>query len=119
MKSRKIREVMKEKPTWAEDKSTRFWICGDFNKGNTWVGQFSGQSPWERHPDGDELIHVLKGKVEITVMTKRGKKRSIISAGSFFVVPKGHWHKQRAISPVTEFGATSGRTYHSFEETPK
>jgi quercetin dioxygenase-like cupin family protein len=120
MKSQKIKDMIKEKPTWSsEDNSTRFWTGGGFNQGNTWVGQFKGQSPWERHPDGDELIHVLKGKVEITVLTKRGRKRSIVSAGSFFVVPKGNWHRQLAIGNVTEFGATPGKTDHSYEQNPR
>jgi quercetin dioxygenase-like cupin family protein len=117
MKSREIRKMLTKKPSWSGD-GVKFWTCDDFNGGTTWIGQFSGQSPWEMHPDGDELLHILKGKVEITLMMGKRPKKTMVPAGSVFIVPKGHWHRQRALSPVTEFGATSGGTHYSENENP-
>ena len=58
--------------------------------------RFSGQAPWERHPDGDELLHVLEGAVDLTVLTDDGPTELRLDAGSVFVCPKGLWHRQRA-----------------------
>jgi quercetin dioxygenase-like cupin family protein len=120
VRASKIEKIMRKKPSWAaDDGETKFWTGDEFNKGGTWIGQFKGQSPWEYHPNGDEIIYVIKGKVEITVLTKKRRKRSIVTTGSYFVIPKGHWHRQRAIGKVTEFGATSGNTRYSDKDDPR
>src|SRR5262245_46915323 len=60
------------------------------------VTAFSGETPWERHPDGDELLFILEGAVQVTVLTDDGPHRETVSAGSLFVVPRGLWHRQLA-----------------------
>lgn len=49
--------------------SPPFTKLASFNHGGVFVGRFTGQAPWERHRHGDELVHVLDGEVDITVMT--------------------------------------------------
>ena len=39
-----------------------------FDGGVLTMGRFAAQSQWERHPDGDELLHKLDGKIEVTVL---------------------------------------------------
>jgi mannose-6-phosphate isomerase-like protein (cupin superfamily) len=120
MKAVNIRAVMAKRPTWkTPDGATAFWSGDSFNGGSTWVGRFSGQSPWERHPEGEELLHVLEGEVEVTILSKNGATRRRVAAGSIFVVPRGHWHRQRALKPVLECGATSGRTDYSEAADPR
>lgn len=119
METQDIRELLKAAPAFsAEDGSASFWMGEPFNKGRTWVGRFSGQSPWERHPDGDELLYVLEGEVEITVLIQEGRNMRTIRAGSFFVVPQGLWHRQLSRGIAVQFGATPGRTEHSQAEDP-
>jgi len=65
------------------------------------VMRFSGQTPWERHPDGDELLHILEGEVEITILADSGPTRLTARAGSVLVCPQGLWHRQYAREPVT------------------
>jgi uncharacterized cupin superfamily protein len=65
-----------------------------FDQGAITVGRFSGRSPWERHPDSDEFLHVLDGEVEITLLTDDASTQVSIPAGSVFVVPRGLWHRQ-------------------------
>jgi mannose-6-phosphate isomerase-like protein (cupin superfamily) len=33
------------------------------------VTRFSGLTPWEHHPDADELLYVVEGAIEVTVLT--------------------------------------------------
>jgi uncharacterized cupin superfamily protein len=120
MKSYNIRATMALPPSFVTpDGKASFWIGDPFNGGMISVGRFSGQSPWERHPDGDELVHVLEGEVEITVLTAEGPDQTTVAAGSVFIVPKGHWHRQLARQSVTQFGATVGATEHSDAEDPR
>ena len=101
-----------------EEGAARFWRLGDFNGGMAWLARFSGESPWERHPDGDELLHVLEGEVQVVLLDEDGPLRARVRAGSVFVVPRGVWHRQIAAGTVVQWGATMGRTEHSDETDP-
>jgi len=120
MKTYDLRAIMALPPTFqTPDGKAAFWIGDAFNGGMISVGRFSGQSPWERHPDGDELVHVLEGDVEITVLSDDGPVRATVAAGCVFIVPRGHWHRQLARQAVVQFGATVGATEHSDAEDPR
>lgn len=74
------------------------------------VMRFSGTTPWERHPDGDELLHVLDGEVDVTVLTDDGPVDVAVPAGSLFVCPRGRWHRQTPRAAATVFFATPTAT---------
>jgi hypothetical protein len=79
----------------------------------------SGVSPWERHPTGDELLHVLEGEVEIVVQAEVGPVRTKVSAGSVFVVPRGLWHRHDVRERLVELYVTPGATEHSTADDPR
>jgi mannose-6-phosphate isomerase-like protein (cupin superfamily) len=82
--------------------------------------RFSGQTPWERHPDGDELLHILEGDVAITVLTDDGPVETPVRAGSLFIVPRGLWHRQRPRSVATVLFATPTMgSEHSWADDPR
>jgi quercetin dioxygenase-like cupin family protein len=84
------------------------------------VMRFSGETPWERHPDGDELLHPLEGEVDVTVLTDDGPARVTVPAGSIFVCPRGLWHRQLPRTAVTELFATPADTTEvSWAEDPR
>jgi quercetin dioxygenase-like cupin family protein len=84
------------------------------------VMRFSGQAPWERHPDGDELLHVLEGAIDLTVLTDDGTTELRLDAGSVFVCPKGLWHRQRAPQSVTLlYGTPTQHGEVSFADDPR
>lgn len=90
-----------------------FTEMAPFEGGTTWIGKWKGISPWEKHAKGDEFIHVLRGEVEIDVLTAYGRETIMVPEGNIFVVPRDHWHRQRAKSEVIVLGATPGVTEHS------
>ena len=73
---------------------------------------------WEMHPKGDELLHVLEGTVELELLSKSGRlRRTRLRAGSFFVVPRGLWHRPSQKKRVVMLYVTPGAgTRASFEE---
>lgn len=82
--------------------------------------RFSGESPWERHPDGDELLHVIEGAVDVTVLTDDGPTEIALDAGSVFVCPKGLWHRQRPRPSVTLlFGTPTEHGEATFADDPR
>jgi quercetin dioxygenase-like cupin family protein len=99
--------------------STRFTRLASFNHGGVFVGRFRGQTPWERHRHGDELVQVLHGDVDLTVLTARRSARVTLHAGDIVVVPRGIWHRQHARSAVTVLTATPTPTDISFADDPR
>jgi mannose-6-phosphate isomerase-like protein (cupin superfamily) len=122
MKAHDLYSVMQGPPQWTDedaDGKATFWMPQGFGGGALWVGRWQGRSPWELHPDSDELLHVLEGEVQVTVLTERGPEHETVRAGSVFVVPRGAWHRQEARAPVVQYGVTPGRTQHSSAEDPR
>src|ERR1700740_659382 len=55
------------------------------------VAKFSGEGPWERHPNGDEIVQVVDGAVTFYIMTEDGPRSHALKAGGGGVVPSGDW----------------------------
>ena len=108
MESRAIDSVLRAaseidldaRPTFEQIRAA-FPIVASFDEGAITVGRFSGTTPWERHTDSDEFLHVLDGEVEITVLTDGASEQVLVPKGAIFVVPRGHWHRQVARPVVT------------------
>ena len=77
---------------------------------------------WEIHPDGDELLVVTKGELEIEMVTDAyggedvvplgaGKETAVLRDGELLIIPKGHWHriilKKESELVVLTFGGDS------------
>jgi mannose-6-phosphate isomerase-like protein (cupin superfamily) len=90
-----------------------------FNHGGLFLGRFAGQSPWERHRHGDEIVYVLEGEIELTMLAARGERRVTVRAGSLVVVPRGTWHRQLARTPATQLTATPTPTDISWAADPR
>ena len=96
-----------------------FAKLGEFDSGGVFTGSFIGESPWERHTAGDELVHILKGETELTIMTDDGPDILFLKAGMLTVVPKGLWHRFRSPKGVTVLTATPHPTDHSIAIDPR
>ena len=101
------------------DAPAAFSRLDSFNHGGLFLGRFSGRSPWERHLHGDELLHIIEGEVDITILTEGDPVNATLRAGSVFVVPQGLWHRQVARAPVTMLTATPTPTDHSDAADPR
>ena|SRR5215510_6385114 len=126
MKAHDIRAALSGVPeltitssTTAEAAEAAFPRLTSFNEGGVFVGRYSGQPPWERHPQADELLYVLDGEIDVTVLTDDGPLHVTVGAGSIFVVPRGLWHRPVARAAVTLLSATPKPTEVSFTEDPR
>ena len=116
---RGVPELVLTADTTGEEAGAAFRGLGSLDKAGLYVGRFSGLSPWERHSAADELLHILDGEVEITVLTDAGPVINNARAGSVFVCPRGLWHRQYAPAGVTALSATPQPTEVSFAEDPR
>lgn len=96
-----------------------FATLAEFRDGGVFAGSFTGESPWERHSKGDELVHVLAGETTLTVLTEEGPQVLEMKAGMLTVVPQGCWHRFNAPGGVTVLTATPQPTDHSTAKDPR
>ena len=95
-------------------------LLGSLDRASVLITRHHGLPPWERHPDGDELIVVLDGGGEITVLTEDGPVRSELRPGRIFVCPKGLWHRTDAQPEMTALYVTPlAGGEHSYAEDPR
>lgn len=74
---------------------------GSYDDANVGIGRYvPGASPWERHNNGDELLLILDGSVQIEVLDEQSSTRTNLPEGTLFVVPRGRWHQLVAEAPV-------------------
>lgn len=91
-----------------------FATLASFGEGGIFAGSFAGESPWERHTRGDELVHILKGATRLTILDANGTENVLeLKAGMLTVVPRGCWHRFQAPDGVTVLTATPQPTDHS------
>jgi mannose-6-phosphate isomerase-like protein (cupin superfamily) len=115
-----VPQLLVSPTTTPEDALASMRELGSLNECTLGVIRFSGETPWERHPGGDELLHVLEGEVDLTVLTDSGPVDATIGQGSIFVVPRGLWHRQRPRPSVTLLFATPVEGgEHSWAEDPR
>jgi mannose-6-phosphate isomerase-like protein (cupin superfamily) len=71
---------------------------GTLDAGSIGIGRYvPGTSPWEKHHNGDELLLVTDGEVQIEVLEDSGGSwTELLKEGSLFVVPRGRWHQLTA-----------------------
>ena len=81
------------------------------------VAKFSGEGPWERHPNGDEIVQVVEGATTFHIMTEDGMTEDgpqshALKAGMRVIVPQGAWHRFEAPEGVSLMTTTPQPTQH-------
>jgi len=100
-----------------------FHELGKFNEGGAGVfwSNAGDTSPWEMHPDCEELLHVIEGQIDVEVLPVDGGTGSItcLEAGSFLIIPRGYWHRQTIRQKTKELYLTPGQSLHSILDDPR
>ena len=74
------------------------------------AGFITGDSPHggEMHPDADELLFLVSGRVQVMLELEDGLRTIDVAAGQAIVVPQGVWHLIRMIEPGQLINITPG-----------
>ena len=114
-----------ENPTAIADSldEMEFRELASFNESGVGVfwSEAGGPSPWERHPDCDEMLQVLEGEIEVEILPEDtgASEPTVVSDGELIVIPRGCWHRQTLLRRTKELYLTPGRSEHSMEEDPR
>ncbi len=108
-----------ENRTRFSDTTGTFARLAEYRDSAIFTGGFSGVSQWERHPNGDEIVQVLKGSTTLSLITPEGEEDKLeLKAGMFAIVPQGAWHQFHAPDGVTIMTTTPQPTEHIPDEHP-
>lgn len=102
-----------------EEPDRYFATLAAFRDGGIFAGSFEGDSAWERHRKGDELVQVLAGRTRLTILTDEGPQVLEMTAGMLTVVPQGCWHRFSAPEGVTVLTATPQPTDEMTDGDPE
>jgi mannose-6-phosphate isomerase-like protein (cupin superfamily) len=91
---------------------------GSLNQCTVGIARFSAHPLWERHPNGDELLHVIEGRLDLTVLAEDGPVEMTLGPGQVLVVPQGLWHSPRPQGSVTLLFATPSEGTTVSDERP-
>jgi quercetin dioxygenase-like cupin family protein len=86
-----------------------------YRDGAIFTSKFAGSGAWERHANGDELVHIIDGTATLHLAEEDGLKSYVVSAGMIAIVPKGIWHRFDAPDGVTLMTATPQPSDHPAE----
>lgn len=64
------------------------------------ISRFDEHPRWEMHPHGDELLQVLEGKLDLTLLLGKRKVRRVLRPDDVAIVPKGIWHSPIPVGSV-------------------
>lgn len=95
--------------TPAVEREAAFATLAPYRDGSITLGKFSGSSAWERHPKGDEIVHVVAGSIILRV---DGGSSLKLTAGEVAVVPANRWHQIYAPEMASVLYVTPRPTIH-------
>ena len=90
-----------------------FCKLSEYRDGGIFLARYAGNSEWEKHSKGDELVMVIEGNTTL-VLLKDGKEVSnTLSQGEILVVPQNTWHRFQSPDGVKIMTVTPQPTDHS------
>jgi len=96
-----------------EELEGAFAELSPFRDGAIFIGHYAGNSEWERHTQGDEIVFVLEGETTLVLLTGNGEIENLLQAGELLIVPKNTWHRFETPKGVKVVTATPQPTDHS------
>ena len=97
----------------AHDRRKGLSQLAPYRDGAIFTSKFSGTGGWERHPNGDEIVHVIEGAPLLRLLPDEGSQTLLeLSAGTMVIVPEGMWHRFESATGVTLMSITPLPTEH-------
>ena len=99
---------------WARISGRRS-TCATISRAASWgIFRYDADwNSWEMHPDGDEIVMLLSGAVDLVLDEPGGERTVELRDRATAVVPRGVWHTANAIAPSEALHITRGAGTHA------
>ena len=101
--------------TSPEESADAFATLADYRDGGIFVGHYAGNSAWERHANGDEIVMVIEGETTLYLLEDDEERAARMVKDEPFVVPRNTWHRFETPKGVKIMTVTPQPTEHSRE----
>ena len=101
--------------TTDDEAKDSFALLSKYRNGGIYIANYSGNSEWEKHPNGDEFVHVLEGETCLILLENKQEKVNQLVAGQIMVIPKDSWHRFESPKGVKIMTITPQPTEHRVE----
>ncbi|BEU03547.1 hypothetical protein OAG1_23470 [Agarivorans sp. OAG1] len=110
---KQLRFVSERRPeSTAEELAGAFSELSAYRNGGIYIGHYAGNSEWERHSEGDEIVQIIEGSTSLILLQEEGEQRISLSAGQLVVVPQNQWHRFETPEAVKVMTVTPQPTVH-------
>ena len=65
----------------------------DYRDGGVFIAHYAGNSDWECHRGGDEIVYVVEGGTTLFMRQEGTETPYALAAGELITVPQGVWHR--------------------------
>ncbi len=101
--------------TSEEEADGAFAMLSEYRDGGVFIGHYAGNSEWERHSNGDEIVFVVEGETTLILLVEDKEIPNTLGQGELLVVPKNTWHRFETSKAVKIMSVTPQPTDHSIE----
>jgi quercetin dioxygenase-like cupin family protein len=98
-----------------EDKKDAFANLSEYRDGAIFIAHSAGNTEWERHSKGDEIVFVLEGETNLILLVQGEEKLNNLKVDELLVVPQNIWHRFETPKGAKVLTVTPLPTDHSIE----
>jgi mannose-6-phosphate isomerase-like protein (cupin superfamily) len=101
--------------TTDEEAGTAFGRLAEYRDGAIFIANYAGNSEWERHRHGDEIVFVVEGETTLFLLNEDKEDAHAMRTGDLIVVPQNTWHRFETPNGVRALFVTPQPTDHQVE----
>jgi mannose-6-phosphate isomerase-like protein (cupin superfamily) len=98
-----------------EEVDGAFATLSEYRDGGVFIGHYAGNSEWERHSNGDEIVFVVEGETTLIILVDDKEIPNTLGSSEFLVVPKNTWHRFETSKAVKIMSVTPQPFEHRVE----
>ena len=102
-----------------EGEEDYFAKLADYRDGSMFVAHYAGNSEWERHTSGDEIVMVIEGATTLVILDSGVETPHTLGPNEFLIVPQGRWHRFETPDGVKVMSVTPEPTDHRADFPPE
>jgi quercetin dioxygenase-like cupin family protein len=101
--------------TSEEEAAGAFAMLSEYRDGAIFIGHYAGNSQWERHVNGDEIVFVIEGGTTLILLVDSQEIPKKLGQGELLVMPENTWHRFETPKAVKIMSVTPQPTDHCIE----
>lgn len=97
-----------------EDTTEASWAdeLTDYRDGGMYIVHYAGETDWECHRSGDEIVIVIEGSTTMTMIIDGADHHQTLGPMQMVIVPQGVWHRFSTPDGVKVMTVTPQPTDH-------